>query len=86
MIANIAVLQVESPCWRTPRLWIPLFLLWIPVLLLSPIIFLVIVGLSLAGGLHPWRALRVLWDLVSSLPGTRVHVRADGNTVQVRVL
>jgi hypothetical protein len=86
MIPNIALLRIENARWRTPRLWIPLFLLWIPVLLLSPLIVLVIVGLCLAGRIHPWRAFRVLWDLLSSLTGTHVRVRADGNTLQVRVL
>jgi hypothetical protein len=48
--------------------------------------FLVLVGLSLAGGIGPWRAFRVFWDILTSLPGTHVHVRADGKTVLVRVL
>jgi hypothetical protein len=86
MIPSIAVLHIENARWRSPRLWIPLFLLWVPVLLLSPLFFLVLVGLGLAGGISPWRAFRIFWDIVSSLPGTHVHVRADGNTVQVRVL
>ncbi|HTW61933.1 MAG TPA: hypothetical protein VMD55_08995 [Terracidiphilus sp.] len=86
MIPSIAVLRVENTRWRSPQLWIPLFLLWIPVLLLSPLIFLVLVGLSLANGISPWRVFRIFWDIVSGLPGTHVHVRADGNTVQVRVL
>jgi hypothetical protein len=86
MIPSVALLRIENARWRTPRLWIPLFLLWIPVLLLSPLMVLVVVGLGLAGGISPWRAFRVLWDLLCSLPGTNVHVQADGNTVQVRVL
>jgi hypothetical protein len=86
MIPSIAVLRLENPRWRMPPLWIPLFLVWIPVLLLSPLIVLVAVGLSLAAGINPWRTFRVLRDLLCSLPGTHVHVRADGHTVQVRVL
>jgi hypothetical protein len=86
VIPSIAVLHMENARWRSPKLWIPLFLLWIPVLLLSPLVFLVLAGLSLANGIAPWRVFRIFWDIVSSLPGTHVHVRADGKTVQVRVL
>lgn len=86
MIPSIAILRIENERWRSPNLWIPLFLLWIPVLLLSPLFFLVLVGLSLAGGISPWRAFRVFWDILTGLPGTHVHVRADGKTVLVRVL
>ena len=39
MTPNFAVIGVETPQWHMPRLWIPLFLLWIPVVLLSPIVF-----------------------------------------------
>ncbi len=85
MIPSIAVLHFENQRWRSPRLWIPLFLLWVPALLLAPLAVLVLAGLSLAGGIGPWRALRVLWEFLCSLPGTHVHVRADGKTVQVRV-
>ena len=45
MTPNLAVLEIESPHWRMPPLWLPLFLLWIPVILLSPLIFLVLFGL-----------------------------------------
>jgi hypothetical protein len=37
MIPSIAILRIENTRWRSPNLWIPLFLLWIPVLLLSPL-------------------------------------------------
>ncbi len=86
MIPSIALLRIENQCWHSPNLWVPLFLLWIPALLLLPLLVLVLAGLSLAGGVSPWRALGVLWDVVSSLPGTHVHVRAEGNNVRVRIL
>ena len=47
MIPNIAIVHFENPHWRRIRLWVPLFLLWIPVILLSPFIFLVLVGVCI---------------------------------------
>jgi len=86
MTPNIAVVRIETPHWRSIPLWIPLFLLWIPAILLSPIIFLVIFGLSVAGRINPWNAIRVLWDLICALRGTQVRVTAEGTHVNVRIL
>jgi len=86
MTPNIAIIHIETPHWRSIPLWVPLFLLWIPAIILSPAIFLVILGLSLAGKLNPWRSFRVLWDLLCALPGTHVRVTADGTNVRVRIL
>jgi len=83
---NIAVVCIQTPHWRWPRLWIPLFLLWIPALLLSPLILLVLFGLCMAGGVSPWRAIATLWSILCSLRGTNVRVCADGNHIQVRIL
>jgi hypothetical protein len=86
MTPNFAVIGFETPYWRTPRLWIPLFLLWIPILLLSPIIFLVLVAVAVAARTSIWRILAICWGILSALPGTQVHVRAEGNQVLVRIL
>jgi hypothetical protein len=83
---NFAILEIQSPDFRMPRLWLPLFLLWIPLILLSPIIFIVIYGLSMAGRVSPWRALATLWAIVCSLPGTHVHVSSHEAKVLVRIL
>jgi len=86
MTPNIAIVQVEPRDRRPISLWIPLFLLWIPAILLSPFIFLVIFGLAIAGKVDPWLAFRVLWDLVCALPGTHVRVTADDAKVRVQIL
>jgi hypothetical protein len=86
MTPNIAVVHIETPHFRSIPLWIPLFLLWIPAILLSPLIFIVLFGLSIAGKINPWTIFRVLWDLVCSLRGTHVRVTADGTHVRVRIL
>jgi hypothetical protein len=86
MTPNIAIVRVETPDFHLIPLWIPLFLLWIPAIILSRLIFLVVLGLSLAGKLSPWRSFRTLWDLLCALPGTQVRVTADGAHVYVRIL
>jgi hypothetical protein len=86
MTPNIAIIHIHNPHWRGFKLWVPLFLLWIPAILLSPLILLVLFGLCIAGQIDPFRAIRIFWDILCSLPGTNVHVRADRNTVLVRIL
>jgi len=86
MIPSIAVVHVAKPYWRGVHLWLPLFLLWIPVILISPLILLVLLVVCLGLQISFWSAVAVLWGIMCSLPGTNVHVRADGTQVQVRVI
>jgi hypothetical protein len=86
MTPNLAIVHIQNPHWRGLHLWLPLFLLWIPVVLLSPIILLVVLGVCIAGRMNAWRAIAAFWRLICSLPGTDVHVSTDGNTVRVRIL
>jgi hypothetical protein len=81
-----AVVGVQTPSWQMPRIWFPLFLLWIPVLLLSPILFLVLLAACIAVRTSFWRAVAVFWGILCSLPGTDVRVSADQNHVVVRIL
>jgi hypothetical protein len=83
---NIAVVHVYNPHWRSLRLWIPLFLLWIPAILLSPVIFLALLVLGLAGNVSSWRAVAICWAILCSLPGTEVNVCAQHKQVLVRIL
>jgi hypothetical protein len=86
MTPNFAVIGIQTPEWRCPQFWIPVFLLWIPVILLSPFIFLILVGIAVAARVTIWRLIGILWGILSSLPGTHVHVCSEGNQVVVRIL
>lgn len=86
MTPSIAVVHVQTPEWRGCRIWLPLFLLWIPLILLSPLILLVIVVTCLALRVNPWRAIAAFWALSCSLPGTDVRVVSEGTRVVVRIL
>jgi hypothetical protein len=56
------------------------------VILLSPLIFLVLVAIAIATRTTIWRIIAIFWGILSSLPGTDVHVRAERNQVLVRIL
>lgn len=86
MTPNFAVIGIQTPHWHWPRLWLPVFLLWIPVILLSPLIFLFLVAFAIAAKNSVWRLIAIFWGILSSLPGTHVHVRTEGNQVLVRIL
>ena len=86
MTPNFAVIAMETPQWRMPRLWIPLFLLWIPVVLLSPLIFLALAAVAIVTHTTVWRLIALCWGILSGLPGTDVRVHTDGNHVLIRVL
>ena len=86
MTPNIAIVHVHNPHWRGCRLWIPLFLLWIPAILLAPLIFLVLLAASLAGFVRFWRSIAVFWGILCARPGTDVRVEAQGNKVLVEIL
>jgi hypothetical protein len=83
---NLAVIEILAPNWRMPRLWLPLFLLWIPVILLSPLILLVFLAAGVAFRINPWRAIAVFWNLLCALPGTDVRVVSDGTRIVVKIL
>ena len=85
MIPSLAVLQVKAPHFHMPRLWLPLFLLWIPVLLVSPLIFVVIFGLCMASRISPWRAIAVFWSILCGLSGTHIHLSTHESKVLVRI-
>jgi len=86
MTPNVAIVQVRNPHWSRIRLWIPLFLLWIPFLMLAPILLLAVVVASVLGRVNPWRAISTFWALLCALPGTDVHVSSQESLVLVRIL
>jgi hypothetical protein len=83
---NIAIVQVQSPHWRGCKLWLPLFLLWIPLILLSPLILLVILIACWLGRVNFIRAIGAFWAISCGLPGTDVRVSSQDNKVLVRIL
>ncbi|HVU46669.1 MAG TPA: hypothetical protein VHD85_11120 [Terracidiphilus sp.] len=85
MIPNIAIVEIQNLHWRGCRFWVPLILLWIPLILLSPLILLVILAACIAGSISFSDTVATLWAILTSLPGTQVHVESNGSKVFVRI-
>ena len=86
MTPNFAVVQISNAGWRGFHLWIPLFLIWIPPVLLLPLLLLIQLVLCLALGVPLWRSISVYWKILCGLPGTEVQVRAHENRILIRVI
>ena len=85
MTPNIAIIQVSNPYWRSFRLWIPLFVLWIPAVLLAPLLLLVLLIACLLVHVNFRHTLSVSWGILTSLPGTHVRVLSEANQVLVEI-
>ena len=86
MTPSLAVVRVGSAGWSKIPIVLPLFLLWIPLLLLAPLVLAAAVAVSAVGRLPVWRALRAFWDVSCALTGTDVDVLVDGHRVWVRLV
>ncbi|HEY1984320.1 MAG TPA: hypothetical protein VGG85_02870 [Terracidiphilus sp.] len=86
MTPNLAIVRVESQYWRCPPLPLPVFLLWIPALVLAPIVLPILWVVCIFTHVRLWATLGVLWDILCGLPGTHVRVVTDGHKVTVRIL
>jgi hypothetical protein len=89
VIPNLAVVRIENEHFRCPPIPIPLFLIWILLLLLSPLILIALIVLWAVclGASYPlWRAIGTVWRILCALPGTDVRVTAEGKHVWVRIL
>ena len=86
MTPNIAIISVHNHALRGFPIVVPIFLLWIPAILLSPFILLVLWGVCIAGHVGLWQAISTCWAVLCALRGTDVRVCADGNRVTVRIL
>ena len=82
MTPNLAIVHVENPHWRGIRLWIPLFLLWIPVILLSPLIFIA----CLLCRVNPFRAFGMMWQILSTLTDTKLELEHHAAGMSFHIL
>jgi len=82
----VAVIRIEPEHAWVPPIPLPLFLLWIPAILLAPFVLLTLWVVCMVFKVPFWRTVRVVWDVVCSLPGTNVRVCAEGKRITVRIL
>lgn len=88
MTPNLAIVRVEDQrhsFWGFPIV-LPLFLLWIPALILGPLVLLIHGIACLATGVSFWRSVAAAWSLLCALPGTDVRVTAEGRRVLVTIV
>jgi len=86
MTPNLAIVHVNYLHGPNFRLLLPLFLLWVPAILLAPFILLALLIACVISGVPFWRCVAAGWSLICSLPGTDVRVATEGNKVLVRIL
>ena len=86
MTPNIAVIRIQPGEGWWPPLPLPLFLLWIPAILLAPFVLLGVWIACLVFEVPFWHTIRGFWDVLCALPGTSVRVCADGKKITVRIL
>jgi hypothetical protein len=86
MIPSLAEVRVRTRAGRSIGLWIPLFLLWLVALLISPLLLAALLVATLIVGMRAWKAAGVFWGLLWSLSGINVEVRAEDVDVRVRVV
>lgn len=82
--------QLSSPSFRSPTIWLPLFLLWPFALVLALPVFLVglvmvtIIQLGSAGRF--WECCRALYAVICEFRGTLVDVEGPDSRVFVRII
>ena len=86
MTPNLAIIRIQNhKFWSFPII-VPIFLFWIPAILLAPFALLVLLAVCLATDLSFRRTIAAFWNLACSLPGVDVRVCADGKRITVRIL
>ncbi len=88
MIPNLAIVRIQVPehsFWGFPIV-LPLFLLWIPVLLLLPFALVVLAFVCVSTNISFFKTISAAWGLLCALPGTDVRVTVEGKRIHVRIL
>lgn len=89
MIPSLAIVRVQSEHFWCPAIPVPLFLVWIVLLLFSPLILLalaVLWAVCLGAGYPLGRTIAAVWRILCALSGTDVRVTAEGKHITVRIL
>ena len=85
MIPSLLHLRVAHGAGSGWGLWLPLFLLWIPVLLLAPLLELCLMLYCAIAQVNLWLMHGALWAL-AQMGGTRVEAETPGAKVLIRLM
>jgi hypothetical protein len=86
VIPLIAIVQVQVPHGRRIRLWLPLFLVWLLLVVLGLVLAPLILIACLIARLNPFTAIWSLIRVFVVMAGTNIEVEAPEATVIVRVI
>ena len=86
MTPNLAVIHFNNPYRDNFRLWLPLFLLWIPALLLAPIVLTILLVVCFLAKVSFLETLRTGWAILSGLRGTEISWSIQANRIHIRIL
>ena len=86
MTPNIAVIRIQPERGWCPLIPLPLFLLWIPGILLAPFVLLAVWIACLVFEVPFGRAIAAFWGILCGLPGTNVRVDAEGRKILIQIL
>jgi hypothetical protein len=86
MIPLIAVVQIQPRHRRRFRLWLPLFLVWLLLVVLGLVLSPVILIACLIVRLNPFLTVWGLIGVFVAMAGTHIEVRAPDATILVRVI
>jgi hypothetical protein len=86
MTPNLAIIRIQNHrFWGFPII-VPIFLFWIPAVLLAPLVLIVLWAVCIAADMSLTRTIAAFWNFACSLPGVEVRVCADGKRITVRIL
>jgi hypothetical protein len=86
MIPLLAIVQIEPRNGHRIRLWLPLFLVWLLLVVLGLVLSPLILIACLIARLNPFQ---VIWSLIRvfvAMAGTHIEVQSPDANVLVRVI
>jgi hypothetical protein len=86
MIPLIAVVRIEPRHGRRIRLWLPLFLVWLLLVVLGLVLSPLILLACLIARLNPFQAIWGLVGVFVAMAGTHIEVQSPEAVVLVRVI
>jgi uncharacterized membrane protein len=86
MIPLVAMVGLRGKQSRRFRLWLPVVLVWFLLMPLALLLSPVILVLSLACRVNPFRVVSVLWQILSALSHTEVDIDRAGAGMSFYIL
>jgi hypothetical protein len=86
MIPLVAIVQIEPRHGRRIRLWLPLFLVWLLLVVLGLVLSPLILIACLIARLNPFQTVWRLVGVFVAMAGTHIEVQSPDAVILVRVI